>query len=203
MVTSLVLALIVDTREMSDDNIWIPLQPAKLAKRIISRFSQIKPSGTINNEDLELAIAAYFTNRSGCVCFRRSTNPDEPFDEDEFVVSKEIPSNPGIIYMETVPGSSKIKENIARLKLILEFRIFLKSLGVTEVTKPLKISDIGKNMGISLDDMRIILREKFDNRNYTKPSVEETMNLQFIELVSDIPYASQVLESIFVVNPYQ
>lgn len=47
------------------------------------------------------------------------------------------------------------------------------------------------------------MEDSFDNKTYTKSKVEEVMNIDLIELLFDIPYSSQVIESIFTLNPYQ
>lgn len=203
MVTAIVLALLADVSDMQNDTVWLPLQPDRLAKRIAAKFSQIKPAGSVFIPELEMQLGGYLGGKAGCICFRRpETEEEEPEDENHLLL-KEFPSNPALIYMETVPGASKIKENINRVKTILEYRLFLKALGMQDVAKPITITEAGKLMGLSLEDLRIALKEKFDDRNYTKTSVEETMDLECIEVVSDIPYAAQVLESIFAVNPYQ
>lgn len=203
MITSIVLALISDVSEMQTDTVWLPIQPSLLSKRIVGKFLQIKPSSNTTVSDFELQLAAYFIGKPSCIYFRKQVLDDEDTSEFSKIKVTELASNPALLYMETVPGASKMKENISKLKTVLEFRLFLKAIGHPDPTKSKTISEILKTMGVTVDDLRLALKEKFDDRNYTKASVEETMAIECIELVSDIPYASQTLESIFAVNPFQ
>lgn len=205
MVTSIVLSLIVDVREMTDNNIWIPLQPHKLARRILSKFSKIKQPGTYSLEELELQIACFFYGKENSILFKRPIEEEqsEMDEDDDQFISKELLSEPALIYMEAVPGSSKMKENLIKVKTLLEYRVFLKSVGLTDVVKDIRIADALKLLSTSTSELRHQLGEKFDDRNYTKVSVEETMEINMIELVTDIPYATHVLESIFAINPYE
>lgn len=205
IITAITIALISDTSEMVDNSVWLPLQPSKIAKRIIHTFCKIKQQGTYNVEDMEMQLATYFHGKQNSILFKRPMPFDDQseIDDVEPYVSKEILSAPGLIYMETVPGSSKTKENITRIKILLEFRLFLRAIGIQDVTKVQKVGDIHKYFSASTEELRYQLSEKFDNRIYTKDSVEETMSIDMIDLLQDIPYASQVLDSIFAVSPYQ
>lgn len=204
MITGIVLSLIVDTREMTDNHIWIPLQPHRLAKRLISKFSKIKQPGTYNNDDLEIQLASYFYGKDNSILFRKPADDDQSeMEEDELFCTKEILSEPVLLYMEAVPGSSKMKENIIKVKSLIEYRVFLKSMGLTDVAKDIKISEVLRLLQTSSSELRYQLGQKFDNKTYTKASVEETMGISFIELVQDVPYATHVIESIFAINPYE
>jgi hypothetical protein len=203
MVTAIVLALLADVSDMQNDSVWLPLQPSRLAKRIASKFTQIKPANSLPMAQLELQLGAYFGGKAGSLFFRRPEKINEEEDEYTEFVTKELPSDPRVLYMETIPGASKMKENISRIKTILEYRIFLRALGLKDVAKPITITQAAKLIGHSLEDLRIALKEQFDNKSYTKSNIEETMDLECIELISDIPYAVQVLESIFALNPFQ
>lgn len=205
MITAIVISLIADTREMTEDCVWLPLQPDKIARRVIHNFCKIKQSGTYCQEEMELQMSAYFHARENCLLFRKPTATDDQseMEEGEAFVTKEILSAPGIIYMETVPGSSKTKENIIRVKTLLEFRVFLKALGIPDVTKIQKVQDLLNMLGATTEELRYKLSEKFDSRIYTKASVEDTMDIDMLDLMQDVPYTSQVLDAIFSINPYQ
>lgn len=208
MITAIAVGLLADTSEMSNDEVWLPLQLGQLAKRLGHKLSQIKPMQLHDRQALDLRLAALFAGKQNTLCFEARLDVGGPPEGDclsDFarLAVRELPTAPALLYMETVPGASKIKENINKLKTILEFRLFLKAIGYQEFSKCKTISEVMRTMATSLDDLRIALKEKFDDRSYTKASVEETMNVECIELVSDIAYASQTLESIFAVNPYQ
>lgn len=203
MITGIVLALITDVSDMQNDTVWLPLQPSLLAKRIASKFIQIKPTGSVQFSDLELQLSAIFIGKPSSMYFRKTQIDDSDMHEFGQIAVREFPSNPNLLYMETVPGASKMKENIAKLKTVLEFRLFLRSIGCKDVQKSKTITEIISSVGMTLEELRIALKDKFDNKNYPKSTVEETMGLEMIELVSDIPFASQTLEAIFTVNPFQ
>jgi len=58
-------------------------------------------------------------------------------------------------------------------------------------------------MELSIQELRDQVCENFDNRSYTINEIEDTMNLRLISLINDIPYAPNILDSIFSLNPFK
>ena len=104
--------------------------------------------------------------------------------------------------METVPGSSKIKENLARVKALLEYRLFLSAVGVSNFEKNSRLDEICSFYGYKPNDLRELLNQSYDSRSYSKKEIEETMNIHLLDLIPDVAYGSQVIDSIFSLNPF-
>ncbi len=220
LVTALVLAMIVDKPDnINTDNmisgnthtgdkgleVSLPLSHEALIDLILSKYQIIRDQSTYKYKDLQMSMLAYFRNKWGCLFVEtgEATQSNETEINENTFEPKEITKRPGIVYMETVSGSSKIKENLIRVKSLLEYKLFLYAIGVHNPEgKKIRLHNVCQTYGYSAEDLRRLLEESFDNRAYTKKEIEETMKLDLFSLVSDVPYASQSMDSIFSLNPY-
>lgn len=208
MVTALVLAMITKKPDNQQEQLEISLAASHEAiiDLILSKYQIVRDRSIYRYEELQMAMLAYFRNQPGCIFVESKpsavTNAEEE-REGAIYQSKELPSRPGVIYMETVSGSSKIKENLIRVKSLLEYRLFLHAIGIQNISsKQPRLQDVCHTYGYSAEDLRRLLDESFDNRAYTKKEIEETMKVDLINLVSEVPYASQSMDSIFSLNPF-
>lgn len=197
LVTSLVLALMTHHQSSNDKMIVIPASEDSLIERIIGMMEKLGEEGAFNKQKAKLALYAYFKSRADSIHYWEGP------PEKGGCVSKVFSEPPGLLYMETVPGSSRIKENLQRVKSLLEYRLFLHALGIQDFGRFNDISEVLKVFEYSIEDLVNMLGQNYDNKMYTKKEIEETMDIALISLVRDVPYASQVLESIFSLHPFQ
>lgn len=181
------------------------VSPEKLIDRILSKFSKIKDPKNFRPDQALLSLQSYFYSQENCLW--SPTAKKDQFEARKFL------DPPAILYTETVTGSSKIKENLQKVKYILEVRIAVKAFAENsssppkdpeiDYTKFKSFQDVLDYFNFSIEDCRRALEECFEDRVYTRREIEEGMKLDFITITSDIPYASQTIESIFGVAPHK
>mgnify|MGYP002138726017 CR=1 FL=1 len=202
LVTAIVLALLANTKDISKEKSTVRVPAHVLVEKIISKLELIKEDGSFKVEEARHSLLAYFYNQPDSL-YCPVILEDEPALDLHRYKPKEFPSAPCLIFMETVAGASRMKENLTKAKFLLEYRIFLKTIGVDPTSKSKSLLDILSTYHYTVEDLKKFLEDSFDNKTYTKSKVEEVMNIDLIELLFDIPYSSQVIESIFTLNPYQ
>ena len=55
----------------------------------------------------------------------------------------------------------------------------------------------------SIEDLVDILNTNFDNKNYSREDIEETMDLSFSNLVNDVDWIGGRIHGIYFVNIWQ
>ena len=154
LITALVLALISSKDNITGNTLTLPINSNKFIDTVLSRYNIIRDQVTYTFESLQMSLLAYFNNKPGCL-YIEDTN--ESKQEERKYKSKELLSSPCVIYMETVPGSSKIKENLGRVKALMEYRLFLSAIGVSSFEKNSRLDEISGFYGYKPNDLRELL----------------------------------------------
>lgn len=55
----------------------------------------------------------------------------------------------------------------------------------------------------TIEELKDLTKENFENQDYTISSIEETMGLRLSQLVGDIPAGQETLDAIFSLNPFK
>lgn len=218
ILTALVLAFMISPKKVQEDGrARLPVFPDRLIERIISKLEKIKDDTDFHKEELELSLAGMFFSKKGCISFRQkpslevqvqpgeealNQSQDTNQQQKTQLVSKSFLEEVSVIYMESVAGSSKSKENIQKVKTLLEYRLFLAALGVREYTKSPNLASLSELVKLNTEELLTQLHVHFEDKNYYKSDIERTMSLELISLMSDIPFSSQIVENIFTLNPY-
>lgn len=206
LATAIVISLMSQYKSTTDSSTSnksaapvLPFSSDKIIDRIISKISKIKDDNSFNVNAAKFSLLSYFNCKPGCV-FSSTLDPNSG---KQNYSCKEILSNPSLIYMETIAGASKSKEQVQKLKMLLEYRLFLRVLQIDNFKNLPHLMEIMKVKNFSNEDMVRVLEDNFDNKRYLKKDIEETMGISLVNLVPDFPYAAQLLDSIFSLNPYE
>ena len=98
--------------------------------------------------------------------------------------------------------ASKIQDRTIYIKKLVEFRLFLFAIGVSDFKDTDNFLAFMDKQGYTPSTLSALNRENFENKSYTIDAIEDNMDLKLISFMKDIPYCSTVLESIFSLNPY-
>jgi hypothetical protein len=217
ILTALILAFMVSPKKVLEEGrARLPVFPDRLIERALTKLEKIRDDTNFHKEDLEFSLATYFYGQSGAISFRnilptdQITPPgDDPLNQSQEtgpsrqqVINKSFLDEMSVIYMESVAGSSKSKENIQKVKTLLEYRLFLAAIGVRDYTKSPNLESLMCQLKLNNEELLTLLQTHFEDKNYYKSDIERTMSLDLISLMSDIPFSSQIVENIFTLNPF-
>ena len=128
------------------------------------------------------------------------------FDKKSKKIEKtllDFPEEKSLLFINSMRRASKIQDRTIYIKKLVEFRLFLFSIGVSDFSESDNFLAFMDKHGYTPQSLTALNKENFDNRSYTIDAIEENMDLKLISFMKDIPYSSTVLESIFSLNPYK
>lgn len=165
----------------------------KIVERILLKYEKINDDDAFDRESAQLSLMACCQLEKGCVF---SKLPDGSY------FSKPIDQPYKLMLLQVVGGSSKTKEKVRRIKMLIEWRLFLHSIGI-DYNKHKKVKDIIDSTQYSIEEMKQLVSDNFENKEYLIKAVEESMNLSIVSLLNDIPFAMTSIDSIFCIEPFK
>ena len=166
----------------------------KVVDRVVHKFDTIKDDNSYVHSDVMLHLNACIGMNEGCMFMLDS--------HSNSYVNKQFDDRFSLMLCPVVGGLSKTKDNIRKARMLLEYRLFLHSIGIHEYAKYHKVEDVLLFKNCSLEDLKQMVTDNYENKAYTVKDIEEGLEISLGSLLDDVPFSNNILSGIFSLNVY-
>lgn len=134
----------------------------------------------------------------------KSGVPEEPFEK--FVL---IPLGPDfdILRANSLSKFSQLKQKSTVNSIMVDYRVALaamhKQLELPDITSSRSLMAFLQKMSYTSQDAIDLVEEAMLDEQYKRQDAEEFLELSLIDLINDLPFASDIYGSTFFVSPYK